>query len=104
MKHLYKNSEAITLLLMLMATVSYGQTTISGKVSDETGPLPGANIVVVGTIAGTSADADGNFTLETKASPPFTISVTSIGYRPIEVQITDANTSGLDLKLESEQR
>lgn len=104
MKHLYKKPRALTVLLLLLASISYGQTTISGKVSDASGPLPGANIVVVGTIAGTSADADGNFTLETKASPPFTISVSSIGYRPIEVQITDANTTGLDLKLESEQR
>lgn len=103
MKHLYKNSKAMMLLLMLMATISYGQTSVSGKVSAPDGPLPGVNIIVKGTISGTTTDANGNFSLTTKSPPPLTLSVSAIGYRTIEVNITDANTSGLDLKLEEER-
>lgn len=103
MKHLYKNSKAMTLFLLLMATISYGQTSISGKVSDENGPLPGVNITVKGSIAGTTTDADGNFSFTTKAPPPLTLSVSFIGYKSLEVDVTDANTSGLDLKLQEEQ-
>src|SRR5215203_4665840 len=103
MKHFYKNSKAMTLLLMLMATISYAQTSISGKVSDESGPLPGVNITVKGSIAGTTTDSDGSFSFNTKASPPLTIVVSFIGYKSIEVDITDANTSGLDLKMVEEQ-
>ena len=103
MKHLYKNSKAMTLFLMLMATISYAQTSISGKVSDENGPLPGVNITVKGSIAGTTTDSDGTFSFNTKSSPPLTIVVSFIGYKSTELEITDANTSGLDLKMVEEQ-
>ena len=103
MKHLYQNTRAMTLLLLLMATISYAQTSISGKVSDENGPLPGVNIIVKGSIAGTNSDVDGNFSLTTKAPPPLTLSVSFIGFKTIEVEITDANTTGLDLKLDEDQ-
>jgi hypothetical protein len=102
MKHLYKNSKAMTLILMLVATISYAQTSISGTVSDENGPLPGVNIIVKGSVAGTNSDSDGNFSLTTKTPPPLTLSVSFIGYKPIEVEITNANTTGLDLKLQVE--
>ena len=37
------------------------QTTVTGTVSDETGPLPGATILVKGTTNGTQTDFDGFF-------------------------------------------
>ncbi len=103
MKHLYQNTRAMTLLLLMMATISYAQTSISGKVSDENGALPGVNITVKGSIAGTSSDSDGNFSFTTKSPPPLTIVVSFIGYKSIELEITNANTSGLDLKMDVEQ-
>jgi iron complex outermembrane receptor protein len=36
---------------------------ISGNISDETGPLPGASIVVQGTSTGAVADFDGNYSI-----------------------------------------
>ena len=74
-----------------------------GKSQTKTGPLPGVNITVKGSIAGTTTDSDGNFSFTTKSPPPLTIVVSFIGYKSIEVDITDANTSGLDLKMEEEQ-
>lgn len=39
------------------------QTTVSGKVSDETGVLPGVNVVVQGTTIGAVTDFDGNYSI-----------------------------------------
>ena len=41
------------------------QNTITGTVVDNTGsPLPGVNIIIVGTIIGGQTDFDGNFTIQ----------------------------------------
>ena len=61
------------------------------------------NITVKGSIAGTTSDSDGNFSFTTKSPPPLTIVVSFIGYKSIELEITNANTSGLDLKMVVEQ-
>jgi len=43
------------------------QLTITGKVSDETGPLPGVSILIKGTSTGTETDFDGKYTISAKA-------------------------------------
>jgi len=52
--------------LLLINSVSYAQTTIEGKISDQTGPLPGVSILEKGTSNGTASDFDGNFSLIVK--------------------------------------
>lgn len=52
--------------LLLISSVSVAQTTIEGKISDQTGPLPGVNILEKGTSNGTTSDFDGNFSLIVK--------------------------------------
>ena len=52
--------------LLLISSVSIAQTTIEGKISDQTGPLPGVNILEKGTSNGTTSDFDGNFSLIVK--------------------------------------
>ncbi|HUH48117.1 MAG TPA: carboxypeptidase-like regulatory domain-containing protein, partial [Arenibacter sp.] len=50
--------------LLLGAFLSFGLAkgqTVSGTVSDETGPLPGANVLVKGTTNGTQTDFEGNY-------------------------------------------
>lgn len=39
------------------------QTTISGNITDSSGPLPGVTILEKGTTNGTVSDFDGNYTL-----------------------------------------
>ena len=57
---------------MLFISTTFAQTTIKGTVNDDSGqPIPGANIIVIGTTQGTISDFDGNFTLQTDATPPF---------------------------------
>jgi TonB-linked SusC/RagA family outer membrane protein len=43
------------------------EKTVTGTVSDETGPLPGANVIVKGTKRGTQTDVDGKYAIKAKA-------------------------------------
>jgi TonB-linked SusC/RagA family outer membrane protein len=54
----------LTLLLALVVQFTFAQSkTISGTISDESGPLPGVSIIVKGTGTGTETDFDGNYSL-----------------------------------------
>ncbi len=80
------------LCFLLVGIGSIAQTTIQGTVKDNNGdPVPGANIVIIGTTTGTVADFDGNFLLETSQNPPFVLRITSIGYTEITSQVTTNN-------------
>jgi iron complex outermembrane receptor protein len=104
MNKFYKGSLVACITLLLSVTVLYAQTSISGKVSDSgTGEsLAGVNIVVKGRVIGTITDTGGNFSLKVNNPPPLTLTFSFVGYRSLDVQITDANTTGLDIKLEEQ--
>ena len=58
----------LTLLLALIVQISFAQDkTISGTVSDESGPLPGVTVLKKGTTQGTETDFDGNYSIKAKA-------------------------------------
>ena len=58
----------LTLLLALFVQISFAQDkTISGTVSDESGPLPGVTVIKKGTTQGTETDFDGNYSIKAKA-------------------------------------
>jgi iron complex outermembrane receptor protein len=56
---------ALLLGILLMPALIFGQSTVSGTVTDQANamPLPGVNVLVKGTTTGTSTDFDGNYTL-----------------------------------------
>lgn len=84
---------------MFFCVISFAQTTVKGNVSDESGqPLPGANVIVVGTTTGAFTDFDGNYILTFDQDPPFSIQVTSIGFEPITKEVT-ANNQTIDFVL-----
>lgn len=57
-----------TLLIALSMQLSFAQEkTVTGVVSDASGPLPGANVVVRGTKSGTQTDVDGKYSIKAKA-------------------------------------
>ncbi len=77
---------------LFFGIATYAQTSINGTVKDTNGdPVPGANIVVVGTTVGAVTDFDGNFVLQTSEQPPFTLRITSIGYSEMTAQVTRNN-------------
>ncbi|MEC8090349.1 MAG: TonB-dependent receptor [Bacteroidota bacterium] len=83
----------LTLISVFASFTMWAQTQVSGTVTDADGqPLPGANIVLDGT-TGAVSDFDGNFSLSTDQQPPFTITVSSVGFATTTVDVTSASGS-----------
>ncbi|WP_136482062.1 TonB-dependent receptor [Cognatitamlana onchidii] len=82
------------IILLFISSVCYAQTTITGSVVDDNEqPIPGANIIVLGTSTGTVTDFDGNFTLTYSQNPPFSVQASSIGFETVTQEITTNNQS-----------
>ena len=73
--------------LLVLALPGFAQKiTVHGHVADEAGEdLIGASIMEKGTSNGTSADIEGNFTLN--VAPNATLVVSYVGYDPMEVPV-----------------
>ena len=81
----------LMLLLALVVQISFAQEkTISGTVSDETGPLPGVNVIVKGTSNGTQTDFDGNYMLKSNVGDVLVFSF--VGMTTIEKTVGASNT------------
>lgn len=82
----------LLLLTFFVCSLSFGQSTITGSVTDiNKQSIPGANINVNGDTNGTSADFDGSFILKTNIKPPFTIRVSAVGFETETFDITTDN-------------
>jgi iron complex outermembrane receptor protein len=89
----------LKIMMLLSVALTYSQTTLTGKVTDATGqPLPGANVIIVGTSTGTISDFDGNYTLNTSQTPPFSLQASSVGFETSTKEVTSANQI-IDFKL-----
>lgn len=79
-------------LLLFCCGITFAQTTISGSVTDDNNqPIPGANVIVVGTSTGTVTDFDGNFSLTFNQNPPFSVRASSVGFETVTMQVTTNN-------------
>lgn len=98
MEKIYKRWGVLLSALLLIAAVpSYGQTSISGTITDEANsPLPGVSILVKGTATGTTTDNDGNFSLN--APSDATLVISFIGYKAQEIPV--GNRTNITLSLE----
>jgi len=93
-------NKILTVLALMCGSLMFGQTSITGTVSDSnTGePLPGVNIKVVGTSIGNSTDFDGKFELNVSEETPFEIEFTFVGYQTQIIEI-DADKEELEIAL-----
>ena len=73
-----------------------GAQTVTGTVSDASGPLPGASVVVKGTTNGAQTDFDGNYTLN-NVDAAATLVVSYIGYATQEVAVGGQSTINVTL-------
>lgn len=81
-------------LLLLVSTLTFAQSKVSGTVKDAQGePLVGVSVVEVGTTNGTVTDIDGNYTLNVK--PGAKLKVSYVGFTP--QTITAGSTSNIKL-------
>ena len=66
------------------------ETTVSGVVSDENGPLPGVTVLVQGTTNGTNTNFDGEYTL-TNVPSNATLEFSFLGFESQEIQVNGRN-------------
>ncbi|MDO6516349.1 SusC/RagA family TonB-linked outer membrane protein [Zobellia uliginosa] len=86
------------LLFFVLPTVVLAQGTIKGNTTDESGmPLPGVNVVVKGTMNGTTSDFDGIYEIRVNNFPA-TLVFSYLGYADKEVEVTGTSTLDVALK------
>jgi len=89
-----------TLLLALLMQFSFAQEkTVTGVVSDKTGPLPGANIVVKGTTRTAQTDFDGKYSIKAKQGEVLVFTFT--GYDNTTITVGASNSYKISLKEQS---
>ncbi len=59
--------------------------TITGVVSDNSGPIPGANVVIKGTNRGTQTDVDGRYAIDAKSGEVLVFSFVGLNNQTIRV-------------------
>ncbi|MGB1434012.1 MAG: carboxypeptidase-like regulatory domain-containing protein, partial [Flavobacteriaceae bacterium] len=75
----------VVALFALSSISSIAQQTVTGTVTTNDGPLPGATVVVQGSNAGTTSDFDGNFSIE--ASVGDVLVASYVGYATQELTV-----------------
>ncbi len=97
MKKQYSKLRLLVFILCLgMGFQAFAQKTVSGTVSDETGGLPGVNIIIKGTTQGTTTDIDGKYSLQVTSDETILV-FKYIGFQ--EQEITVGNRSVIDVSL-----
>lgn len=97
--------QLVSVLALLCTAIAFSQTKVTGKVVDSNNdPIPSANIVLQSTNEGVVADFDGNFVFQTTQDPPFTLTISSIGFVTKTLEITTNNQNAtVQLELEHTQ-
>ena len=89
----------LSALLFVVSMGVYAQS-VSGTVSSEDGPLPGATVVVKGTSNGTTTDFDGNFSISAGADDVLVVSF--VGFATQEVAVGGQDQITVSLAADNE--
>jgi len=86
-----------TLVLALTVQLSFAQgKTVTGTVSDASGPLPGANVVVKETKAGVQTDVDGKYSIQVATGQTLVFSFIGMTDREVKVGASTVVNARLD--------
>ncbi|RSC95978.1 SusC/RagA family TonB-linked outer membrane protein [Tenacibaculum singaporense] len=89
----------LMLMLMLISmTILAQEKTVSGTITDQTGPLPGVSIVVKGTNKGTETDFDGKYAIKVNQGDVLVFSF--VGLKTVERTV--GVISVLNIKMEED--
>ncbi|MGK9475357.1 TonB-dependent receptor [Melioribacter sp. OK-1-Me] len=98
-------------LIIILFVLSCGIFAQNGKITgrvvdrDTKEPLPGVNIVLIGTNKGAASDADGNFEIGNLEPGRYQIKASFIGYEPItKSEIIVTNVRPAELLIELKQK
>jgi len=94
----FKLSFNLLVILLLFSFVTFGQNTLSGKVSNEKGEgLPAVTVTAKGTSSNALTDNNGNFTLNVPQGVK-SIIVSSVGFSDQEISIEGKSTVDIVLQ------
>jgi len=101
MRKLYKKLSLTALLALLVASIALGQErVVSGSVTDENGSaMPGVNVLVKGTSAGTATDANGQYRLSVSSDQAVLV-FSFIGYNTQEVAVGAQSSVNVSMALD----
>ena len=81
----------LSMMFVLLSTFILAQTNVTGVVVDSNStPIPGANVVFDST-TGAVADFNGEFSIDVDAKPPFSLTISSIGFETTSITVTDSD-------------
>ncbi len=86
---------------LLFGSFIYAQT-VTGTVSDNSGPVPGVNIIVQGTTTGTQTDFDGNYSLDVGSSDAVLV-YSFIGYATQTIPVNGQSVINVTLAEDAAQ-
>jgi hypothetical protein len=94
----------VFVLIIFMPLLIYGQTKISGRVTDNSNtPLPGANIYIKDTYDGVTSKEDGSYSFKSTEKGEITLVASFVGYHTFEKKITlSKGELKIDITLEEE--
>ena len=94
-----KFSGILTLFLAFIVQFTFAQEkTITGTVTDDSGPLPGVSIIIKGTTKGTETDFNGQYSIEATANDVLVFSF--VGMKTVERTVGIASV--IDIVLEAD--
>ena len=80
---------SLAIAMLFCAVINAQEKTITGIVSDKSGPLPGANVVVKGTTRSTQTDFDGKYSIKAKIGEVLVFSF--VGFSDSKVTVGKSN-------------
>ncbi|SJN30328.1 MULTISPECIES: SusC/RagA family TonB-linked outer membrane protein [Sphingobacterium] len=95
MSYFYTKSAGLALCTLFSASTLFAQQSVTGKVTDATGPVSGVTVSVKGTSRGTQTAADGSFTIQ--AAQGETLRFSNIGYKATEIIVGSTKTINVTL-------
>ncbi|RYC70809.1 MULTISPECIES: TonB-dependent receptor [Spirosoma] len=99
-----KTLPLITLFILSVSTL-FAQGVVVGVVKDNEGlPVAAATVLIKGTNTYAIADATGQFSLAARQEFPFTIRISSVGFKPQEILLAKRPDSPLSLTLANDNQ
>ena len=96
-----KYNGILTLLLALLVQITFAQEkTVTGKVSDASGPLPGVTVLIKGTKTGSQTDFDGNYSI--KANTGAVLQFSFIGMKTVAQTVGASNIINVVMQEDAE--
>ena len=93
MKQVYKSALLLLLLLGVITTVNAQKMSVTGKISDNSGSLPGVSIIIKGSKIGTESDFDGMYKIAAVSGDVLVFRY--LGYKAIEKTVGTSNVINL---------